>query len=122
MILPDWIVLYMAIVGGGLLIVGVRKAGIALISPAAFRWLVFPLLKPELQQLPIFLIVAAIPIIAIFGGILALDRVVSAVYGPRAGGHVTGTYLVRVFDAIGGGLVRMMLLPVKFAARLLRRQ
>jgi hypothetical protein len=51
-----------------------------------------------------------------------LDRVVSSVYGPRAGGHVTGTYLVRVFDAIGRGLIFGLVFPFRLALRSIRRR
>jgi hypothetical protein len=89
--------------------------------PACVRWVVLPLAWPILQRVPLGLIVLAVPIIAVFGGLLLLDRFVSLTYGPRAGGHVTGTYLVRVFDLIGCGLIWIVLLPFKFAARLLWR-
>jgi hypothetical protein len=48
------------------------------------------------------ILVAAVPLLAIFGAILLLQRAVNALYGGHAGGFVAGTYLVRVFDALGG--------------------
>src|SRR5258708_4678585 len=100
MLFPDWIVLYLAIAGGGALSLGQRRLGIGFLLPACLRWLAFPLLSPQLQYLPLPLILIAIPVIAVFGGLLLLDKFVSVIYGPRAGGHMTGTYLVRIFDAL----------------------
>jgi hypothetical protein len=122
MLLPDWIVLYMALAGCGALILGQRKVGITLVAPACIRWLMLPLLSPMLKHVPIALVVIATPIVVIFGSLLLLDRVVSSVYGPRAGGHVTGTYLVRVFDAIGRGLIFGLVFPFRLALRSIRRR
>jgi hypothetical protein len=121
MLLPDWIVLYMAIAGGGALVLRQQKIGIALLMPACMRWVVLPMAWPVLQRVPLALVLLATPIVAVFGGLLLLDRFVSLTYGPRAGGHVTGTYLVRVFDAIGGGLMWILRLPFRFAVHLSRR-
>jgi hypothetical protein len=122
MLLPDWIVLYMAIAGGAAFIVGARKLGVSLLLPAGLRWLIFPLLWPIFQHIPLALVFLAVPIVAIFGGLLILDRAVCLIYGPRAGGHVTGTYLVRIFDAIARGMMWSVAAPVRRIARLLRAQ
>jgi hypothetical protein len=113
MILPDWIVLFMAIAGVCVLIAGMRRPGISLLLPAALRWIALPLLWPELRNIPIALILLAVPLIAVFGGLLLLDRAVSFVYGARAGGHVTGEYLVRTFDAIARSALWLVSLPFR---------
>jgi len=113
MLLPDWIVFYLAIAGGGAIILGHRRLGIGLLIPAFLRWLVFPLLAPQLHFLPWPLVVVALPVIGVFGGLLVLDKIMSFVYGPRAGGHVTGTYLVRVLDAIALGTLWLVTLPFR---------
>jgi len=120
MILPDWIVLCMAIAGGCALIAGMRRPGISLLLPAAMRWIALPLLWPELRNIPIALILLVAPLIAIFGGLLFLDRAVSLVYGARAGGHVTGAYLVRTFDAIARTMFWLVSLPFRLLLLILR--
>src|SRR5258708_28098354 len=110
MVFPDWIVLYLAIAGGGALILGQRRLGIGLLLPACLLWLAFPLLSPQLQFLPLPLILIAIPVIAVFGGLLLLDKFVSVIYGPHAVGQMTGTFLVRTFYALASALLCLVAL------------
>ncbi len=118
MLLPDQLVLYMAVAGATLLILGVKKSGVGLLMPACIRWVVLPLVIPNLQQIPIIAYALALPLVAIFGGLFLLDRGVSFVYGRRAGGHVTGTYLVRIFDAAGRAVLWVAHLPFRIVARI----
>jgi hypothetical protein len=41
------------------------------------------------QHLSIVFVLVAAPIIVVFAGLFLLDRTISVVHGPRAGGHVT---------------------------------
>lgn len=115
--LANWTVLLMAIGGMALLILGRQRVGIALLMPAFLRWILLPVLWPELRQIPFALILVGTLLVLVFGSLLVLDRIVSFVYGPRAGAHVTAIYLVRVLDAIGRGTIGALSLLFRFAMR-----
>lgn len=120
MLLPEWIIFYMAVAGGAALILGARRVAAGLLSPAIFHWFVFPVIKPEFHQLPLPLIIVAAPIVLILGGLLVLNRGIRLLYGHDAGGHVVGTYLVRIIDGAARALLLMAFLPFRILGKLLR--
>lgn len=106
MLLPDWIVLALSVAGVSLFILGARRWGIVLLTPAALRWLIWPLIVPYFYQViphdasGIALGAVLLSAILVFGGIWLLARIVSVIYGQRAGANVASEYLVRTFDGI----------------------
>ncbi len=121
MLYPDWFIIWLAIVGGCALILGVRRLGLLLVMPAAIRFVVLPVSAPVLLQatdgVPALVFLITVPIVVVFGGILLLQSLVRPVYGHTAAGYVAGNYLVRAFDSIGRGIAFVLTLPF----RLLRR-
>ncbi len=121
---PDWLLAYMAIAGVCALLLGLRKTGMGLIMPAIMSWIIWPLLwpmvLPQIQRIPALLLLLAVPVVVVFGGLLMLDRILTWVYGKSVGGHVTAIYLVRVIDAIGRGLVFCVVWLFRLFAQLLR--
>ncbi|GEM_PF-7035112 len=117
MIFPDWIVVWLAVAGGCAFILGIHRAGIVLMFPALVRFVVLPNFAPMLDQVPVAPLLILIPIILVFGGILLLQSIVRPIYGETAGGYVAGSYLVRVFDSIGRGIVALVSLPFRFLRR-----
>src|SRR6185312_5287369 len=111
--LPDWIILGLFVAGVSLTIFGAWRWGLPLISLSIFRWLIWPLAAPFLSQAPLWLTIFAIPTVVAFGGILLLDKFVTAVYGEKAGGNVASEYLVRVFDGIGRLLIWFLMAPIR---------
>jgi hypothetical protein len=119
MILPNGIVVWLAVAGGCAFILGARRAGIALASPAFVRFLLWPSFAPAFDQIPMtpLLLLLLLPIILVFGAIAGLQSIVNLFYGHVAGGYVAGHYLVRVFDSIGRGLLALLRLPFRLMGR-----
>ncbi len=118
MIFPNWVVIWFAVTGGCAIILGIHRAGIALMLPALVRFVVLPYFAPAFDQISIVPLLILTPVIFVFGGILLLQSVIRPIYGKTAGGYVAGDYLVRVFDFIGRAIVAVLSLPF----RLLRRR
>jgi hypothetical protein len=115
--LPAWLALLLAIGGVSALILGASRTGALLLGPAAFQWLLWPLLAPVAGAVPSGYIGAAIPLLLSFGGLLLLGRFVRAIFGKEAAGQMVGTYLVRLFDLIARGLGWMLTAPFRFLFR-----
>ena len=120
MILPDWIVLYLAVAGVCAYLLSARRLALSLATPAVLRWMVYPLVRPLLDQIPVVLLVVASLLVLVFSALQSLGVVLKWFYGSEAGGHVTGTYLVRIIDASARGLMFCLALPFRLLARLLR--
>lgn len=109
MLFPNWFVIWLAVAGISAFILGQRSAATLLLAPAIVRFAVLPLLPSVPEGGTRIALAAAIPIVAVFGAILLLKKSIGAVYGRQAAGHVAGTYLVRVFDRLGGLLALVVL-------------
>lgn len=126
MLLPDWIAVCSTIVGICLLILGVRRWAVALLTPAVFRWVVWPAILPYLSQeiqrnsFNMSLAVVLFPLVLIFGGIWLLGRVVSAVYGRKTGANVMSEYLVRSIDGIARMLLWLVTSPFRMVRAIIR--
>lgn len=90
---------------GGLLafVLGRPAAGVGLVLPAVWRWVLWPLIG---TAVPLWLVALIIAPFSAFIAVWMLQRALTAVYGREAAGHVTGTYLLRLFDGIGRALSR----------------
>jgi hypothetical protein len=53
MIFPNGVVFWLAVAGGCVVILGTRRAGIALASPAFVRFVLWPNFAPALDQVPV---------------------------------------------------------------------
>jgi hypothetical protein len=118
MILPDVLVIWLAVVGGCAFIFGASRAGIMLGMPAFVRFVLWPNFSSVLDQVPIAPLLLLLPLILVFGSIALLQSIARFGYGETAGGYVAGNYLVRVFDCIGRAMFTLLSLPF----RLLRRR
>ncbi len=109
--LPEWALPWMVVLAIGALVVGARGLA-ATAAGVVFADLVLaPLLAPWIAAVPVW---ALVPILIVFGFVV-LNAVLTFFFGPEAGGHVTGTYLVRLFDLI-------LLGPFRLLRALLRRR
>ena len=113
MIFPDWIVIWLAVAGGCAIILGIHRAGIALMLPALVRFVILPNLAATFDQTSVLPFLILTPVILVFGGILLLQSLIRPIYGETAGGYVAGNYLVRVFDFIGRAIVAVLSLPFR---------
>lgn len=118
MIFPDWVVIWFAVAGGCVFILGAYRAGILLAMPAFVRFILWPNIASLLGQFHVAVLLLLVPVILVLGGILLLQAIVRLCYGEAAGGYVAGNYLMRVFDSIG----RASLLLISAPFRLLRRR
>ncbi len=117
MLISDTIAFWLATTGVCAAALGLRGFGLVLVTPAVLHWIVWPALWGTARELPLWLLVSLIPfaiIAAILAGLRLLQRAVELAFGREAAGFVAGTYLVRIFDAIGRGFVRFLL---SFACR-----
>ena len=110
MLFPDWLVVWLAVAGISAFILGARTAAVSLLIPSIIRFGILPSLPTLPPGVAQIILIAAVPVVAVFGAILLLQRAVNAVYGGHAGGYVAGTYLVRVFDAVGGIAIAVLVL------------
>lgn len=117
MLLPDWIIVWLAVTGGSALILGASRIGLAFLLPAAIRFVVVPTLKSELSEIPPVVLNSLVPFALILGAILVLKVLVQAIYGKQTAGHVAGTYLVRAFDTFGRGIAAVIGLPFRLWRR-----
>ena len=119
MFFPPWLVFFLFIAGAGAMILGLRKLGVGLMTPALLKWFVGPALAPLMAQAPwwlVGLVVFALPFVLVFGAVKALQGGVTAIFGPRAAGHVSGVYLVRIFDRTAAAALWVLALPFRFIA------
>jgi hypothetical protein len=107
--LPEWALPWVAVFGVAAWIVGARALGAVAAMLLLTELVLAPLLAPWLETLPTWglLIFAAVMVVVV------LHQVVDFLFGREVAGHVTGTYLVRLLDAL-------LLGPFRLLARLLR--
>jgi hypothetical protein len=113
MILPDAIVIWLAVAGGCAFIFGANRIGIMLAMPAVIRFVLLPNFAPALDQIPVVPLLLLPPVILVFGGISLLQSIVRFGYGETAGGYVAGNYLLRVFDFIGRAIFALLSFPFR---------
>jgi hypothetical protein len=77
-------------------ILGATRIAWLLALPPAWRWLIAPMIQPLLDQLPLWLVavVSILFVLALLRGGLVL------LVGRDAAGHVFGTWIVRLVDAL----------------------
>lgn len=121
MILPDVVIIWLAVAGGCAFIFGANRAGIALAMPAVIRFILWPYFAPAIDQIPVAPFILLAPVILVFGGISLLQSIVRLGYGETAGGYVAGNYLVRVFDFIGRAIFALLSIPFRLLRRRERR-
>lgn len=115
---PGWLVIWLAVAGGSILILGATSVGVALLAPAVVLFFLLPAVEPELPAIPSTVKYGVLVFVAVLGAILVLKIIVQLIYGPQAAGHVAGTYLVRVLDAFGHGLSVLLGWPLRLWHRL----
>jgi hypothetical protein len=121
MVFPDAVVIWLAVAGGCIFIIGAHRAGIMLGIPALVRFALWPNIAPALDQVPVAVLLLLLPVILVFGGISLLQLMVRFGYGETAGGYVAGSYLVRVFDLIGRAIFSLLSIPFRLLRRRNRR-
>ena len=118
MLISDTVAFWLATAGLCAVLLGMRGAGIVLITPAALHWILWPSLWAAARNLPFWGQVALVPLVIlmiVFAALRLLQRIVELAFGREAAGFMAGTYLVRIFDSFGRGLVRLLAIP--FARR-----
>ena len=106
--LPEWSLPWVLLFGIAAWILGARATGVAAVLLVAAEFVLPPLLEPWLTTLPDWAIL-------LIGGVLllvVLHDVVDFLFGKETAGHVTGTFLVRLLDAL-------LLSPFRLLGRLL---
>ena len=107
--LPEWALPWVAVFGLVAWIVGARALGVAAAILLLAELVFAPLLAPWLATLPDWALL-------LIGGVmvlLVLHGIIDFLFGKEAAGHVSGTYLVRLFDFL-------LLGPFRLLGRLLR--
>ncbi|MGH9637770.1 MAG: hypothetical protein ACRD72_23275, partial [Candidatus Angelobacter sp.] len=114
---PDWVVAWFGVVGVSAFILGMKRAGLLLATPAASLFFAAPLLGPEWQAMPAA-VRHTIPLLFLaFGGILVLKYIIQAIYGKEVAGAVAATYLVRLLDKIWRSIPALFGLPFRWWLR-----
>lgn len=121
--IPEWIIVVLAMLGICALAIGKAKWALALCSPALCAYVVFPIGWEILKILPLWI---AIVVVLIVGARLAFGpfvQALSAVFGRHvaedASGHVLGHYLQRSVGACFRGIGWLIALPFRIIGRLL---
>ncbi len=107
--LPTWALPWVVVVGLVAWIMGARALGVAAAILLLSDLVIAPLLAPWLATLPAWILWSLEALM----WLMILHRVIETLFGKATAGHVTGTYLVRIFDAL-------LLGPFRFVFRLLR--
>ena len=107
--LPEWALPWVAVLGIAAWIVGARALGTAAAVLLLAELVLAPLLAPWLATLPDWGLL-------LIGGVivlLVLHGIIDFLFGKETAGHVSGTYLIRLFDFLLMG-------PFRLLGRLLR--
>lgn len=107
--LPNWTLPWVVVVGLAAWIMGARALGTAAAILLLSDLVLAPLLAPWLATLPAW----TLWLLGALMWLMILRGVIETMFGKSTAGHVTGTYLVRIFDAL-------LLGPFRFVFRLLR--
>ncbi len=96
------IIIWLALAGGGLLLLG-RRWGAWLMAPAAAIWL-GPIVFPLLARIPVWAWVIAAPVVLAFIPILALrggQAVIAGLFGNDAAAYVVGHWIIALLGSSG---------------------
>ena len=107
--LPEWALPWVAVVGIAAWILGARALGVAAAMLLLTDLVIAPLLAPWIATLPTWALLMLAGVVSL----VVLHQVIDLLFGKEVAGHVTGTYLVRLLDAL-------LLGPFRLLARLLR--
>jgi hypothetical protein len=107
--LPEWALPWVLVLAIAAWILGARALAIGAGLILLFEVLIAPLLAPWLSTVPAWGLV----LIGVFMALLILHAAIELLFGDKTAGHVSGVYLVRLFDGL-------MLGPFRLLARLLR--
>lgn len=102
--LPEWALPWVAVLGIAAWIMGARPLALAAAMLLLAELVLAPLLAPWLTTLPVWALL-------LLGGIMVLmvlHGVVDVLFGKETAGHITGTYLVRLLDALLLGPFRLL--------------
>ena len=102
--LPEWALPWVAVVGLVAWIVGARSLGVAAAILLLAELVLVPLLAPWLATLPDW----ALFLIAGVMVLLMLHGIIDFLFSKGTAGHVSGTYLVRLFDFLLIGPFRLL--------------
>jgi hypothetical protein len=115
--IPEWMLIWCAIIGGFLGILGQKKWAVFLAMPLVWHWLITPLLgilwHEAARQVPLPLLLITGIILAVPVAIKMLHDLIEPFFGKEAAGHVTGNLLMRCIDGLGRGIVAVIVLPVR---------
>lgn len=110
MFVSDTVAFWLGTAGICAIVVGVRRIGMAMLALSVIHWVVWPGLWSLAAELPLWVKIMAVPLILlaiILVALRLLQWVVEGTFGPEAAGFLAGTYLVRMLDAAGRGLLRL---------------
>lgn len=107
--LPEWALPWVLVLAIAAWILGARALAIGAGLILLLEVLIAPLLAPWLSTVPAWGLV----LIGVFMALLILHAAIELLFGDKTAGHVSGVYLVRLFDGL-------MLGPFRLLARLLR--
>lgn len=102
--IPEWMIPWCVVAAIGAAILGWSRIATSLSLFVAVDVLVWPLLEPWLDQLPVWALVLG----AILLPLLVVHSLIALVFGEAAAGQFTGTWLVRIADALLLGPLRML--------------
>jgi hypothetical protein len=94
LLIPDWLVVWVAVAAIGAAIVGLPRLAMALAVLPLIDWVLFPMAEPLLDALPLWVSLILLVVIAL----LILHALIASVFGREAAGFVVGIYLVRLID------------------------
>jgi hypothetical protein len=111
--LPDWTLPWIAVLACAAWIVGARGLAASAAGLVLADLYLAPLLAPWLAQVPtwVVLLIGGVFVLSILHGVIGL------LFGEETTGHVTGTYLVRLFDWLLLGPFRLLGTMVRLLLR-----
>lgn len=96
LLFPEWLTPWIVVAAVAAAIMGFNRVAVSLGIYVAIDLFIAPMLEPWLDQLPLWTLALA----ALLLPLLVLNAIISLVFGKEAGGHFTGTWLVRIFDLL----------------------
>lgn len=102
--IPEWAYPWLIVGAIGAWIIGANRLAIALTVLVLLDLVLAPLIAPWLEEQPAWVLALLLIIVAL----MILNGVISLLFGKEAGGHVVGTYVVRILDLLIRGPFRVV--------------
>ncbi len=120
--IPEWIIVVLAMLGICAFVIGKAKWALALCSPALWAYVVYPISWEILKILPLWIAIAVLLIVGARVAFGTFVQLLSAIFGRHvaedASGHVLGHYLQRSVGACFRGIGWLIALPFRIIVRL----